>query len=210
MGARGPCPPLAPLLALVLLALAGPARALQNVTAQLFGPEARGTLAAFGDFNSDKQTDLFVLRGGECGAGGGPGGCGGTGGVSRAPRPCSQGGQPRVPPPPGPGSSVRAAAGLGLRGSAAGAGCPAREGWARRCRGWARCSRGWARRSLRSIPYRLLARSLPEHGPSPRGLCCQDRRGEHHILCRMKLTLVWLPGISCVTDGIQFALESFV
>ncbi|KAM8985603.1 T-cell immunomodulatory protein [Ara ararauna] len=48
----------------LLLALAGPGEALQNVTAQLFGPEAYGTLAAFGDFNSDKQTDLFVLRGG--------------------------------------------------------------------------------------------------------------------------------------------------
>ncbi|XP_061230656.1 T-cell immunomodulatory protein-like [Neopsephotus bourkii] len=48
----------------LLLALAGPSEALQNVTAQLFGPEAYGTLAAFGDFNSDKQTDLFVLRGG--------------------------------------------------------------------------------------------------------------------------------------------------
>lgn len=81
MGARGPCPPLAPLLlllALLLLVLPAPARALQNVTAQLFGPEARGTLAAFGDFNSDKQTDLFVVRGGECGAGGGPGGSGGV------------------------------------------------------------------------------------------------------------------------------------
>lgn len=76
MGARGPCPPLAPLLALALLVLAGPAGALQNVTAQLFGPEARGTLVAFGDFNSDKQTDLFVLRGGECGAGGPPGALG--------------------------------------------------------------------------------------------------------------------------------------
>ncbi|XP_055582795.1 T-cell immunomodulatory protein isoform X2 [Falco biarmicus] len=48
----------------LLLALAGPGAALQNVTAQLFGAEAYGTLAAFGDFNSDKQTDLFVLRGG--------------------------------------------------------------------------------------------------------------------------------------------------
>ncbi|XP_061450561.1 T-cell immunomodulatory protein [Rhineura floridana] len=36
--------------------------ALQNVTPQLFGAQAFGTLAAFGDFNSDKQTDLFVLR----------------------------------------------------------------------------------------------------------------------------------------------------
>uniref|UniRef100_A0A8B9NUC9 Integrin alpha FG-GAP repeat containing 1 n=1 Tax=Apteryx owenii TaxID=8824 RepID=A0A8B9NUC9_APTOW len=40
------------------------AAAAANVTAQLFGTEAYGTLAAFGDFNSDKQTDLFVLRGG--------------------------------------------------------------------------------------------------------------------------------------------------
>ncbi|XP_052541574.1 T-cell immunomodulatory protein [Tympanuchus pallidicinctus] len=56
---------LAPGLALLaLLALAGRGAALQNVTAQLFGAEAYGTPAAFGDFNSDKQTDLFVLRGG--------------------------------------------------------------------------------------------------------------------------------------------------
>lgn len=54
----------------LLLALAAPGRALQNVTAQLFGAEAYGTLAAFGDFNSDKQTDLFVLRGGERGGDG--------------------------------------------------------------------------------------------------------------------------------------------
>nr|XP_005003512.1 LOW QUALITY PROTEIN: T-cell immunomodulatory protein [Cavia porcellus] len=39
-----------------------PGRALHNVTAELFGAEAWGTLAAFGDLNSDKQTDLFVLR----------------------------------------------------------------------------------------------------------------------------------------------------
>uniref|UniRef100_A0A8B9G9N6 Integrin alpha FG-GAP repeat containing 1 n=1 Tax=Amazona collaria TaxID=241587 RepID=A0A8B9G9N6_9PSIT len=54
-----------PLGLALLLALAGPGETLQNVTAQLFGPEAYGTLAAFGDFNSDKQTDLFVLRGNE-------------------------------------------------------------------------------------------------------------------------------------------------
>ncbi|KYO27269.1 T-cell immunomodulatory protein [Alligator mississippiensis] len=47
-----------------LLGLPRPGRALHNVTAQLFGSEARGVLAAFGDFNSDKQTDLFVLRDG--------------------------------------------------------------------------------------------------------------------------------------------------
>lgn len=57
----------------LLLALAGPGETLQNVTAQLFGPEAYGTLAAFGDFNSDKQTDLFVLRGGEWGGRGADG-----------------------------------------------------------------------------------------------------------------------------------------
>ncbi|XP_042300460.1 T-cell immunomodulatory protein-like, partial [Sceloporus undulatus] len=50
------------LLAL-LLPLLRPSGALQNVTPQLFGPQAFGRLAAFGDFNSDKQTDLFVLRG---------------------------------------------------------------------------------------------------------------------------------------------------
>uniref|UniRef100_A0A452TP53 Integrin alpha FG-GAP repeat containing 1 n=1 Tax=Ursus maritimus TaxID=29073 RepID=A0A452TP53_URSMA len=38
--------------------------ALHNITTghSLFGAEAWGTLAAFGDLNSDKQTDLFVLR----------------------------------------------------------------------------------------------------------------------------------------------------
>ncbi|XP_054856533.1 T-cell immunomodulatory protein [Eublepharis macularius] len=57
----------APLLLLVLLGLAEAARpgwALEDVTAQLFGDQAFGTVAAFGDFNSDKQTDIFVLRGG--------------------------------------------------------------------------------------------------------------------------------------------------
>lgn len=37
---------------------------LQNVTRELFGTESRGTIAAFGDFNSDKQTDLFIIRAG--------------------------------------------------------------------------------------------------------------------------------------------------
>uniref|UniRef100_A0A3B3DW73 Integrin alpha FG-GAP repeat containing 1 n=1 Tax=Oryzias melastigma TaxID=30732 RepID=A0A3B3DW73_ORYME len=36
--------------------------ALQDVTAELFGKEKSGTVAAFGDFNSDKQTDIFVIR----------------------------------------------------------------------------------------------------------------------------------------------------
>uniref|UniRef100_A0A2K6GQH1 Integrin alpha FG-GAP repeat containing 1 n=1 Tax=Propithecus coquereli TaxID=379532 RepID=A0A2K6GQH1_PROCO len=55
---------LAPLLAGLALLGVGPvpARALHNVTGELFGAEAWGTLAAFGDLNSDKQTDLFVLR----------------------------------------------------------------------------------------------------------------------------------------------------
>nr|XP_020472795.1 T-cell immunomodulatory protein [Monopterus albus] len=36
--------------------------ALQNVTVDLFGTENYGTVAAFGDFNSDKQTDIFIIR----------------------------------------------------------------------------------------------------------------------------------------------------
>lgn len=41
------------------------ASGLQDVTADLFGSENVGTVAAFGDFNSDKQTDVFVIREGE-------------------------------------------------------------------------------------------------------------------------------------------------
>ncbi|KAF3686932.1 T-cell immunomodulatory protein [Channa argus] len=36
--------------------------ALQDVTLDLFGSENYGTVAAFGDFNSDKQTDIFIIR----------------------------------------------------------------------------------------------------------------------------------------------------
>ncbi|XP_057709590.1 T-cell immunomodulatory protein [Corythoichthys intestinalis] len=36
--------------------------ALQDVTAVLFGSENSGTVAAFGDFNADKQTDIFIIR----------------------------------------------------------------------------------------------------------------------------------------------------
>uniref|UniRef100_A0AAX7TKZ6 T-cell immunomodulatory protein TIP C2 domain-containing protein n=1 Tax=Astatotilapia calliptera TaxID=8154 RepID=A0AAX7TKZ6_ASTCA len=36
--------------------------ALQDVTADLFGPGNYGTVAAFGDFNSDKQTDIFTIK----------------------------------------------------------------------------------------------------------------------------------------------------
>lgn len=35
---------------------------LQDVTADLFGDENYGTLAAFGDFYADKQTDIFIIR----------------------------------------------------------------------------------------------------------------------------------------------------
>ncbi|XP_015230653.1 PREDICTED: T-cell immunomodulatory protein [Cyprinodon variegatus] len=36
--------------------------ALQDVTAELFGSAKYGKVAAFGDFNSDKQTDIFIIR----------------------------------------------------------------------------------------------------------------------------------------------------
>ncbi|XP_028999583.1 T-cell immunomodulatory protein isoform X2 [Betta splendens] len=36
--------------------------ALQDVTTDLFGGKNNGTVAAFGDFNSDKQTDIFIIR----------------------------------------------------------------------------------------------------------------------------------------------------
>lgn len=36
--------------------------ALQDVTADLFGSENYGTVAAFGDFYVDKQTDIFIIR----------------------------------------------------------------------------------------------------------------------------------------------------
>ncbi|XP_048040664.1 T-cell immunomodulatory protein [Megalobrama amblycephala] len=36
--------------------------ALQDVTRDLFASENHGTVAAFGDFNSDKQTDIFIIR----------------------------------------------------------------------------------------------------------------------------------------------------
>uniref|UniRef100_A0A8D0BC92 Integrin alpha FG-GAP repeat containing 1 n=1 Tax=Salvator merianae TaxID=96440 RepID=A0A8D0BC92_SALMN len=60
---RGSCWSSFRLLLFILLAVARLGWTLQNVTPQLFGTQAYGTLAAFGDFNSDKQTDLFVLRG---------------------------------------------------------------------------------------------------------------------------------------------------
>uniref|UniRef100_A0A3P8S3P6 Integrin alpha FG-GAP repeat containing 1 n=1 Tax=Amphiprion percula TaxID=161767 RepID=A0A3P8S3P6_AMPPE len=36
--------------------------ALQDVTTDLFGAANYGVVAAFGDFNSDKQTDIFIIR----------------------------------------------------------------------------------------------------------------------------------------------------
>ncbi|KAM4614394.1 T-cell immunomodulatory protein [Discoglossus pictus] len=51
-------------LAALLLLLPGSRGSLRNVTGELLGNEARGKLAAFGDFNADKQTDLFIIRGG--------------------------------------------------------------------------------------------------------------------------------------------------
>ncbi|XP_037604904.1 T-cell immunomodulatory protein [Sebastes umbrosus] len=36
--------------------------ALQDVTVDLFGAENYGTIAAFGDFYADKQTDIFIIR----------------------------------------------------------------------------------------------------------------------------------------------------
>ncbi|MCI4392974.1 hypothetical protein PGIGA_G00152100 [Pangasianodon gigas] len=51
------------LLALIcLLLVRHGAFGLQDVTGDLFGSENVGTVAAFGDFNSDKQTDVFVIR----------------------------------------------------------------------------------------------------------------------------------------------------
>ncbi|XP_073515778.1 T-cell immunomodulatory protein [Phyllobates terribilis] len=54
-----------PLLLLLLFVAVLPLRAsLRNVTGDVLGADSRGWLAAFGDFNADKQTDLFIVRGG--------------------------------------------------------------------------------------------------------------------------------------------------
>ncbi|XP_044130224.1 T-cell immunomodulatory protein [Bufo gargarizans] len=54
-----------PLLLVLLSAVVSPLRAsLRNVTGDVLGSETRGWVAAFGDFNADKQTDLFIVRGG--------------------------------------------------------------------------------------------------------------------------------------------------
>ncbi|CAN2389342.1 integrin alpha FG-GAP repeat containing 1 [Pristimantis euphronides] len=53
------------ILLLLLTAAVSPLRAsLRNVTGDVLGSETRGWVAAFGDFNADKQTDLFMVRGG--------------------------------------------------------------------------------------------------------------------------------------------------
>ncbi|XP_075045353.1 T-cell immunomodulatory protein [Mixophyes fleayi] len=52
------------LLSGLLLAVAPLRASLRNVTAEVLGAEAWGRVAAFGDFNADKQTDLFIVRGG--------------------------------------------------------------------------------------------------------------------------------------------------
>lgn len=36
--------------------------ALQDVTVDLFGSANYGTVAAFGDFDADKQSDIFIIR----------------------------------------------------------------------------------------------------------------------------------------------------
>ena len=36
--------------------------ALQDVTVDLFSTENYGTIAAFGDFDADKQSDIFIIR----------------------------------------------------------------------------------------------------------------------------------------------------
>lgn len=50
------------LVLLVLFACLRNVSPLQDVTADLFGDENYGTVAAFGDFYADKQTDMFVIR----------------------------------------------------------------------------------------------------------------------------------------------------
>lgn len=61
-----PCPTLVSFLAVILsILLHFGVLALQDVTNDLFGGENVGKVAAFGDFNSDKQTDVFVIRDGK-------------------------------------------------------------------------------------------------------------------------------------------------
>uniref|UniRef100_A0A8C5PZ24 Integrin alpha FG-GAP repeat containing 1 n=1 Tax=Leptobrachium leishanense TaxID=445787 RepID=A0A8C5PZ24_9ANUR len=51
-------------LAVLLLAVCGVYGSMRNVTADMLGPDSAGLLAAFGDFNADKLTDLFIARNG--------------------------------------------------------------------------------------------------------------------------------------------------
>lgn len=50
------------LVLLLLFACPHNVSPLQDVTADLFGDENYGTVAAFGDFYADKQTDMFIIR----------------------------------------------------------------------------------------------------------------------------------------------------
>lgn len=50
------------LVLLLLFACPRNVSPLQDVTADLFGDENYGTVAAFGDFYADKQTDMFIIR----------------------------------------------------------------------------------------------------------------------------------------------------
>ena len=56
------------LVFLVVLSGQHKTSALQDVTRELFGDENYGTVAAFGDLNSDKMTDIFIIREGNINA----------------------------------------------------------------------------------------------------------------------------------------------
>ncbi|CAH2323930.1 T-cell immunomodulatory [Pelobates cultripes] len=45
----------------LVVAVSGARGSLRNVTAEILGPGSAGNMAAFGDFNSDKLTDIFIV-----------------------------------------------------------------------------------------------------------------------------------------------------
>ncbi|XP_068117412.1 T-cell immunomodulatory protein [Hyperolius riggenbachi] len=49
---------------LILLSVLGVQASLRPITREALGADPRGTIAACGDFNADKQTDLFIVRSG--------------------------------------------------------------------------------------------------------------------------------------------------
>lgn len=51
-------------LAVLLLSVCGARGSVRDVTADMLGSDSAGLLAAFGDFNADKLTDLFITRNG--------------------------------------------------------------------------------------------------------------------------------------------------